>query len=136
MVCSKSGHFDIFVTWWACVSLLLCCFNVSGFVSTLIVKYIWWFEIPGVQSALQHWQYHFDIFVTWWLCVSLLLCSSINIAKIDLKQTNCNIDWQRPSIDIVTILWKSIPYTGLLNIEFADFCQTIISNYFLYISNE
>ena len=30
---------------------------------------------------------------------------------------------------------KSIPYMGLLNIEFADFCQTIISNYFLYISN-
>ena len=24
---------------------------------------------------------------------------------------------------------------GLLNIEFADFCQAIISDYFLYISN-
>ena len=127
MVCSKSGHFDIFVTWWACVSLLLCCFNVSGFVSTLIVTYIWWFEIPGVQSALQNWQYH---------------CSITSCFEFDGSEVKSIYN------KLITILngkvyqsifspycMKSIPYMGLFNIEFADFCQTIISNYFLYISN-
>ena len=125
MVCSKSGHFDIFVTWWACVSLLLCCFNVSGFVSTLIVTYIWWFEITGVQSALQHWQYY---------------CPITSCFEFDGSDSIWN--------KLITILIgkdhqyissqyciKSIPYLGLVNIEFADFCQTIISNYFLCISN-